>query len=378
MATSNQQIYDAMLRHQTYLIRYSAGVRNRILLQLKDSERDILDILAGLDLSAGVSTPAEWAKLEKAIARIKLKRGSAWDEASAVFKAEMLAIAKAEPKFTMLQVKKSLPVAIDMVGPTAAELALAISRPFQGRTLMQWGHKMRDDDIFRIVGVAQGAITSGNNPTQLVRAAFNTTANQVDAIARTSTTALATMARTETLRKNDEMGTEEYVAVLDDRTTLECASLNGKLFAVGYGPQPPIHFGCRSIRCLVFSDALLKDKELLPETEAQLVKEYARENDLGSISSRADLPFGYKGKFDDWAPQRVSGMIGPPVKSIPYGDWLRTQSASFQVDTLGVSRAALFRQGNLSLDKFVGRDGGALTLDQMRDRYPGAFRKSGL
>ncbi len=378
MATSNQELFDAMLRHQTYLVRYSAGTRNRILAELKDSERDILDILSGIDLTDGVSSPKDWRKLDAAIARIKRKRGAAWDAAAEVFRAEMLAIAKAEPKFTLLQIKKSLPIKLDLRAPNAAQLATAIGRPIQGRTLSEWIFKLKTDDLFRLVGVSQGALISGNDFKQLVKAAFNTTANQVESVTRTTTTGLATMARTETLRQNDEMGSEEYVAVLDGRTTFQCASLNGRIFAVGYGPQPPLHFGCRSIRILVLSSILLQDKELLPDTESALIKEFAKENGIENPGSRADLPHGYKGKFDAWAQQRVSGMIGEPVKSIPFGDWLRTQSAAYQVDTLGVTRAALFRDGKLSIDKFVNREGGAITLDQMRNRYPGAFKKAGL
>lgn len=38
----------------------------------------------------------------------------------------------------------------------------------------------------------------------------------------------------------------QYVAVLDDRTTDICRSLDGKVFAYGEGPVPPQHIGCRS------------------------------------------------------------------------------------------------------------------------------------
>lgn len=37
-----------------------------------------------------------------------------------------------------------------------------------------------------------------------------------------------------------------YSAVMDDRTTERCRSLNGKTFPVGKGPLPPQHYNCRS------------------------------------------------------------------------------------------------------------------------------------
>lgn len=378
MPTSNEQLFNSMLRHQTYLLRYSAGVRNAMLEELRKSQDDILDIVRGLNYKDGLNTPKAWKKLERALERIAKKRGEVWTGAIASLKADMKALAKAEPMFAINQLKEALPVKIDLGVPKAVDLAAAITRPYQGKTLAQWATKMRSDDLGRLASVIQGAMSSNSSVINAVKGAFSTTANQIDSVVRTSTTSIASRARTETLKNNDELGTEEFVAVLDAGTTFTCASNNGRLFAVGRGPEPPLHFGCRSIRIMVLARALLKDKELLPETEQALLKDFTKDHGLDLVKTRDQLPHGYKGRFDKWAPQRVSGMIGAPVETTSYGAWLKTQSAAFQVDTLGPTRAALFRKGGLSLDKFVSRNGDALTLEQIRERSPGAFRKAGL
>jgi hypothetical protein len=206
-----------------------------------------------------------------------------------------------------------------------------------------------------------------------MQGAFRTTANQVDAVSRTLTTSVSSRARQETHAKNDIIKQEEFIAVLDSNTTLECASNDGLIFAKGRGPIPILHFGCRSIRIGVLASAMLQDMPLTPRTEKELIQDYARENNLGNITTRAELPHGYKGDFDRWAPQRVSGMIGPPAPSVSYDSWLRTQSRDFQVDTLGPTRAALFRNNDIKLNSFVNRSGDALTLEELRKRSPEIF-----
>lgn len=47
---------------------------------------------------------------------------------------------------------------------------------------------------------------------------------------------------------------EQYVAVLDGRTTKLCRGLDGKRYAVGVGPIPPLHPNCRSNRVIVLPE----------------------------------------------------------------------------------------------------------------------------
>ncbi len=45
---------------------------------------------------------------------------------------------------------------------------------------------------------------------------------------------------------------------------------------------------------------------------------------------------------------------------------------------LGEKKAELFREGGLTMDKFVNNRGQALTLDQLKAKYPKAWGDSGL
>lgn len=61
-----------------------------------------------------------------------------------------------------------------------------------------------------------------------------------------------------------------------------------------------------------------------------------------------------------------------------YESWLRRQSVAFQVEVLGVARAKLFREGKISIGRFVDEQGRTLTLDQLRKLEPMVFEDLGI
>ena len=71
-------------------------------------------------------------------------------------------------------------------------------------------------------------------------------------------------------------------------------------------------------------------------------------------------------------------MDGQVPASLTYEQWLRGKPAAFQDEVLGRSKGALFRNGGLTLDRFVHRDGSELTLAELRAKAPEAFEMVGL
>jgi len=69
-------------------------------------------------------------------------------------------------------------------------------------------------------------------------------------------------------------------------------------------------------------------------------------------------------------------MDGDEPGNITYGQWLKKQPRGFVEDTLGPTRAKLFLDGKLPIDRFTDRRGGELTLDQLKDRDSAAWRKA--
>ena len=68
-----------------------------------------------------------------------------------------------------------------------------------------------------------------------------------------------------------------------------------------------------------------------------------------------------------------ASMNGQVPASETYQTWLKRQPAGFQDDVLGVQRASLFRQGKLTVDKFVDESGKVYTMEQLRAKHPAAF-----
>lgn len=147
---------------------------------------------------------------------------------------------------------------------------------------------------------------------------------------------------------------------------------------MGKGPQPPLHWNCRSLRVAALDGDMLGDRPAKPYTEGELAKEYAELNKLTGVSTRDDLPRGTKGAFDQWKRKRIRQLVGPIPASTTFNEWLKQQSETFQDETLGVTKAKLFRDGGLSLDKFTNRNGDELTLAQLAQREEAAFRAAGL
>ena len=151
--------------------------------------------------------------------------------------------------------------------------------------------------------------------------------NQVRAIVRSTITQVTDKAREIVARDNPDITTQYiYRAVLDSKTTPICRSLDGQVYDWGDGPQPPLHFGCRSIR-------------------APLIKGLEEEQ---------------KNEFES------------------YGAWLQ-KNKDEQKKVFGSKQPYFAYLANKygaddALRRFVREDGAELTLDQLTKRYPNVER----
>lgn len=396
--TSNTKFRDELIAHQIGLLRLSGSINNRIAQLLDATEADLIDKIervtralvdaAGVDVSKGVAL----RRLEALESVIRDMRQAAIDDALDLWTNEMRNLAVAEPAFTMAAVHSVMPVILDMVLPAPALLrALVTEQPFMGQVMRDWAMQMAEADVRRIMNEIRVGMVQGESVTDISRrivgtAQFNgvdgvteITRREAEAITRTAVNFFSNAARSEFFNDNADIFTEElFVATLDSRTTAICRSLDGERFPVGQGPKPPLHWRCRSLRTAVLTDEVIGNRPFNPATEKMLLEEFAEEEGLGRITSRDDLPRGMKGKFDEFARRRVREMIGRTPAKTTYAEFLRRQSVAFQNEVLGKTKAKLFRDGGLTLDRFVLRDGQELTLRQLALRHRDAFIAAGL
>ena len=164
--------------------------------------------------------------------------------------------------------------------------------------------------------------------------------NQVQTIVRTSVNQVQNAVNQATYSANQNVTKKyEYVATLDSRTTTLCASLDGKKFKYGEGPEPPQHFNCRSTTVPVIADDELR--RMFPDT---------RPSQIGRVSQDESYP-----------------------------DWLK-KNPDMQTQALGNKKAFfnyLINVKNKSprdaLRKILRDDGTELSLKDLMKKYPKAI-----
>lgn len=394
MTTSNQYFWDAIIRHQIHLLRYSGWVRNKINELLDQTEPELAALIEKrLNATKGMRKPADVKRFYALIEAIRALRDGAWNQARALLEGEALELAGAEAKFVQQALTLALPVVIDTVLPPASQLReIALSRPFEGRLLKEWAAKLQADDLHRIRTQIQYGMVSGEDSATIARRVIgtgilngddgvtSTTRRQVQAIVRTAVQHVANNVRAEFTASNTDLFEEEVIiATLDGRTTPVCRALDHKRFPVGKGPLPPLHIACRSIRVAVIDPEFIGERPAKPTTEEMLVREYKREAGLApkGRNTRQNLPYGHKTKYDAFSRKRIREITGPIPASTTYDQWLRTQSEEFQNDVLGITKAKLFRAG-MKLDKFIDRKGDEINLAQLAKKDAQAFIAAGL
>ena len=383
----NNDLFDAYMRHQTFIERHSAKL-----------SKDAIKLLGELDeevkvrIAAHSIAPDQLRRIRTLEAQIAGIRGKAWEDVDKQLTDDMFALVEAEPVFIKGMQQTVSPVVLGSVLPPVEILSsIVTSRPFEGKLLKGWVDTLASADIARINNQVKLGVIAGESTQQIIRRVYGptgidgTTKNQLAALVRTATSHTMNEARNEYNKANRELYKhEEYVAVLDGRTSMRCKSLDGNKYAIGEGDFPPQHYGgCRSVRIPFFDVLDLQKRPARPTTEKGLVKQYSDENQLknrlgNSYSSRDSLPFGHKGKYDVFARDEIRKLAGPVDATETYQTWLGKQSKEFRTDTLGVTKEKLFTNGDLKLDRFVAQDGTELTLSELAVKEKGAFIAAGL
>ncbi len=391
--TFNEVFFDSVIRHQIGLMRLSGSVRKDVWALLDATEADMADKIRSRLLNRrGLNTPSDVVRMQRLIKVLRGTRLKAWKQVTDLWVKEMQQLAVAEPAFMDGLLKGSVPVVLDTVIPQTSFLkAIVTSKPFEGKTMRTWANSIARSDLARIEQNIRIGMVQGETGPQIARRIVGTkslrgvngtteiTRRQAAAITRTAVNGIANHAKRLYYVENKDLFKEElYVATLDARTTNICMSLDGNKYPIGEGPIPPVHFQCRSLRIAVITPEAVGNRPMREFTQKGLVRDYTRQNGLKVQGNRAKLPRGHKGTFDAFARKRMRDLTGQAPAKTTYQEFLGRQTTEFQNDVLGVSRAKLFRDGGLSLDKFVNETGKLFTLKQLGAAHGAAFKAAGL
>jgi len=390
--TANELWFDALVRHQVYLMRVSGGIRNDINDLLNATERAMVDRIHAVLAGKRKLSPARLRKAESLVKQLTQIRSEVWIEADGVWHETMEGLTVTEVEQANRILKTVVPADVSTQLPTAKKLkSLVKTMPFEGRVLGSWTKKIAADDISRISQQVRIGVVQGESSYQVARRIVGTaklkgadgvtqiTRRNAEAITRTAVNAFSNASREMFFSENADIFTVEvYVATLDGRTTAICRSLDGERFKIGEGAMPPMHFSCRSLRVAEINGELVGMRPAKSTTQRLMLDKYTKQNNLRKATRRGQLPRGHKGKFDVFARAEMRRMTGRVPAKVNYQTFLERQSAAFQDDVLGPTRGKLFRRGGMELDKFVDSSGKTIRLDQLAETDAAAFRAAGL
>jgi len=353
--SANDDIADRAVSHQINLLGFGNNVAARIVSLLNKSDADLITqvILARERLGQGSFTVE---RLDALLAELRRVNSETFGKINAELLAQLEQLAAAELEFQQRTITQSIPATIVTV-PAAEAYTAAMARPFQGKLLREWMAGLEASRAEAVRNAIRIGYIESETTDQIVRRIRGTKAagyadgvleisrRNAQAIVRTAVQHTASFTSERFFEANaDIIKGFKYSAVLDTRTTLICASRSGKFFAIGK-PRPaiPAHIGCRS--------------HYAPVTKS--FKELGLDTDEFSTSTQAS-------------------MDGQVPADITYQDWLSRQSVARQNEVLGETKAKLFRDGGLKLDRFVDRQGREYTIDELRKKDAEAFNKAGL
>lgn len=338
----NDKIEDAVTRHQVFIMRYSQG-RER----LADDYVEKLIEAVTERLGADIATVSP-ARLDQIIADVAEEIKSQSEEYEKSVVDEMLEFIGYESEFNV-NLLENAAAAVAVTAPALAILQAAMLlrrmplEPDRSYTINEALQEYSGRKSRQIVQTIRDGVTLGQTSEEITSNIKNLTKlqqRQAATLARTVTNYTSVQAREVVMRENSDItNSYRWIATLDGRTSLICASRDQQIFKESNeSPKPPAHFNCRS-------------------TIAPVVE--------------GDSADQFRAALGDSGAQQVS-------KSTRYETWLRRQSRAFQTEVLGVTRAKLFREGRISIGRFVDSQGATLTLDQLRKLEPMVFEDLGI
>ncbi len=325
---------DKLTAHSIWLERYGNGLVNKELIPiLKAMRNEIATRLTS-------ATPFQIARQTKLLQEIDSIISGAITTIEPKLLDNFQQLADYETQYAATLLDKSTVSGVTLsagIEPAVIASIIKDSKMFltpdsKGETIINLIAKFGEAISRDVKSIITTGLTVGDNTDviakNIVALSNNRTIEQARAVVLTVTNHIGNEARVATWEPYEElfMGMK-YIATLDSRTTVLCASRDGNIYPFNKLPHLPAHYRCRS----VLSPAI--------KEEYTLIKDDTRASMNGQVSSKMN-----------------------------YGQWLKKQSKAVQNEVLGVKRAELFRSGELTLDKFVSKNGDVYTLDELKQR----------
>ncbi len=365
VSTVNERLRDEAIAHAIWVSRYGAGVANRMLKTLNDTDAELSARL----LVALEEMPHERftvKRFESLLGSVRVLNRQAVTAMQDSLSDELMEFSRHEARYQLSLFDALLPDPVLKHYPLQAitpemVYAAAMAQPLQGRLLNEWVSGLEADRMTRILNAVRRGYLAGDTTEEIARhvrghvnrgyrdGALQMSRANAMSIARTAVSHLAAIARNSFAEANsDIIDCKQWLSTLDNRTTPLCMVRDRHQYTLDNKPvghqipylQGPgkIHFCCRSTETLV----LKSWRELGIDVD--------------------DMDEGTRASMDGQVPAGTT-----------YGEWLQRQPYTRQVQVLGENRARMMRDGEITFDEFFNDKGEWLTLEQLRERDSHAF-----
>lgn len=409
---ANEDLFDAALRHQVAVRRFTNGEVKAILALVEKSDFEIVQKLRNR-----LRTDMSRDRLKALLTDMLKARSVMFQEVRARLREQLTGFARVEVDHELGILKESLPFEFEFAVASLETLrAAVISKPFAGgpnaaRTLQQWFDGLQKTDQRRLIESLQLGLAQSEPVDDMVRRVAGTRARgyadgvlamtrlNAEAVVRTAANHVSNVARESLWAVNESVISYlRWTSTLDGRTSAICRARDGGLAPVGDvpvprneprldppGARPPAHPNCRSVMVGVFD--VSKIAELIPArpTVRDTRTRRKRERDFrAEAKDQAGDKWGglsetqRAGRVRDIRNKWADESIGQATGDVTYQEWLKRQPAGFQDDVLGKAKGQLFRMGVLTLDKFIDKKGAEMTLDELRLAHPESFTEAGV
>lgn len=351
-----KNLFDYLVHEQIGAGRFASQQVTSIISLLNHADKEILAKIT----ARGADGTFTAYRLKSLLKEIRQTIDDAYWEMERQLHEEMGGYALSVSETTTAMLAAQVPIKFSFVGLSDTQLTAIIDK-----TPISIGKdkKLLLEEIFQSIAAGKeesirGAIrlgmVQGESVPQIVQRLRGTKAARytdgvleggrraVEGIVRTTVMHTSNQAVQQTYQNNAEVVKGWiYIATLDSRTCSVCFSDSGKSYTLGSGPTPPRHVNCRC-----FAAPQIKSwKELGIDME--------------------ELPPSFRASKD-----------GPVQSDISFQDWLKGQDKATQVELLGKTRAQLFSEGGLKLDKFTDASGKLYTLGTLKESQKAAFNKA--
>ena len=331
--TANQKLFQEAVRHALALEGVKKAEVRRIVALLEKKMipdlRSQWDALKRVKVRGRTVNVRKLKSLQRFFASTDGIISGAFAATEKAHRSSLSALAISEAEFATAAMASAIPVglAVEFAVPSVTLLrGIVGAQPFEGQLLGEWYTGLSRKTQLGVRGAVEMGILQGESTRQMASRVFgqqgllSTTMRQSESIVRTATNHVTTQAREISYRENNNLiQGVQYLATLDSRTTPVCRDLDGTVWPIDDGPRPPQHWACRSTTAPVLKSA----------------------EELG-----LDL--------DELPPGTRASMNGEVAETQNYGQWLREQPASIQIEALGPRDAGLFAAGRLQVSGVTG------------------------